>query len=72
MVAELIEDAAVDLPDLDVDEIDVTQRSKVAVKYQVVSTPAVAINGRLEFVGIPRREALLERLRIAARGMGQR
>jgi len=38
----------------------------VAVKYGVMSTPAIAINGRLEFSGVPREAALRARLRAAA------
>jgi protein-disulfide isomerase len=38
----------------------------VAVKYGVMATPAIAINGRLEFRGVPRADALLARLRAAA------
>ena len=44
-------------------EVDITQQPEVAVRYRVVSTPAIAINGRLEFRGVPREDALLERLR---------
>jgi hypothetical protein len=31
-----------------------------------MSTPAIAINGRLEFSGVPQKDALLARLRAAA------
>ncbi len=44
-------------------EVDITQHPEVAVKYRVMSTPAIAINGRLEFLGVPREDALLDRLR---------
>jgi hypothetical protein len=32
-----------------------------------MTTPAIAINGRLEFSGVPREDALRTRLRAAAR-----
>ncbi len=39
-----------------------TERPDVAVKYRVMATPAIAINGKLEFVGVPGEEALRARL----------
>ena len=46
--------------------MDITQRPEVAVKYRVMATPAIAINGRLEFRSVPREDVLLARLRSAA------
>ena len=68
----LIQDASAGLEGLQLDEIDVTQRPEVAVKYGVMATPAIAINGRLEFSGVPGEEALRARLHAAARAMGAR
>ena len=66
MVARLIQDASAGLEGLRFDEIDVTQHPEVAVKYGVMATPAIAIDGRLEFSGVPREDALRARLRAAA------
>ncbi len=66
MVATLIEKAKNQVPNIQVEEIDVAANPAVAVKYGVLATPAIAINGRLEFTGVPRGEALLARLRRAA------
>ncbi len=66
MVAALIEKAKSQLPDLQVEEIDVAANPTVGVKYRVMSTPAIAIDGKLEFTGVPREDALLARLRSAA------
>lgn len=68
MVARLIEEARSSLPDLELEEVDITEHPDVAVKYRIMSTPAIAINGKLEFVGIPSARALLDRLRAAGRG----
>lgn len=65
MVATAIEKAKTEVPDIQVEEIDVAANPAVAVKYRVMSTPAIAINGKLEFTGVPRAEALLARLRSA-------
>jgi hypothetical protein len=61
-----MEKAKSEMPDVEVEEIDVAANPAVAVKYRVMATPAIAINGRLEFTGIPREEALLARLQAAA------
>ena len=66
MVAKLIQEASADLEGLQLDEVDITERPEVAVKYGVMATPAIAINGRLEFSGVPREDALRARLRAAA------
>ncbi len=66
MVATLIEKAKAEVPEIHVEEIDVAANPAVAVKYRVMSTPAIAINGKLEFTGVPREDALLARLRAAA------
>ncbi len=50
------------IPGLEIKEVDVTRHPEVAVKYRVMATPAIAINGRLEFLGVPREDALLNRL----------
>ena len=68
MVVALIEKAKSQVPDIiQVGEIDVAANPTVGVKYRVMSTPAIAINGKLEFTGIPREDALLARLQSAAR-----
>ena len=67
MVAALIEKAKAELPEIHVEEVDVAANPSLAVKYRVMSTPAVAVNGKLEFPGVPREDALLARLRAAAR-----
>jgi len=66
LVVALIEKAKTAVPDIRVEEVDVTANPAVAVKYRVMSTPAIAINGNLEFTGVPRDDALLARLRTAA------
>jgi thioredoxin-like negative regulator of GroEL len=66
LVAKLIEDARAGLQGLQLAEVDITERPDVAVKYGVMATPAIAINGRLEFSGVPREDALRARLHAAA------
>ncbi len=60
MVLKLIGRARDHISDLQVEEVDVSANPEVAVKYRIMSTPAIAINGRLAFTGVPR-EADLRR-----------
>jgi hypothetical protein len=66
LVAAVIERARAQIHNIDIAEVDVVADPAVAVKYRVMSTPAIAINGKLELTGVPRDGALLERLRAAA------
>jgi len=72
LVAELIEKLKRQVPDIHVEEIDVAANPAIAVKYRVMSTPAIAINGRLEFQGVPAERALLARLRAAGEDRDRR
>lgn len=64
----MIEKAKNQIRDICVEEIDVAANPAAAVKYRVMATPAIAINGTLEFTGVPREDALLARLREVAGG----
>lgn len=68
LVAKLIREAGAGLEGLQLDEVDVSERPDVAVRYGIMATPAIAINGRLEFAGVPREDALRARLQAAAGG----
>jgi hypothetical protein len=54
-----------------VEEVDVTVHPEVAVKYGVMATPAIAIDGQLAFTGVPGEEALRVKLEAAAGRGGQ-
>ena len=58
MAVEVIESVRRERPDLILSIVDITQAPELAVKYRVMVTPAIAINGRLAFTGVPRRDAL--------------
>lgn len=67
-----MDEAREQFPDLQVEEIDIAERPEVAVRYAVMAAPAIAINGRLEFSGVPREDALRARLRAVAGGQERR
>jgi len=58
LAVEVIESVRRERPDLILSIVDITQAPELAVKYRVMATPAIAINGRLAFMGVPRRDAL--------------
>jgi len=45
-----------------VKEIDVTNKPELIIKYQIMSTPATIINGKVVFEGIPDKKALKRRI----------
>jgi len=58
-VKKLLKELTAELKgDITVEEVDITVEPTRAVQYGVMSVPAVAINGILKFVGVPKREEL--------------
>ncbi len=67
----MVEKAKARFPGLEVREWDLLEHPALGPRYGVMATPAILINGRLEFSGVPREQAFLERLEaIAARAGG--
>ena len=44
------------------DTVEAYENEDIANKYNVMSVPAIAINGKVEFVGVPYEEDLLAKL----------
>lgn len=70
MVFATVERAKGRFPDLEIRERDLGEHPELGPRYGVVATPAVVINGRLVFRGIPTEAALLERLGATRKGTG--
>lgn len=62
MAQSLVEKVHHDFPGLTYRIVDLVESPKLGVKYGVFSTPAIAINGRLAFSGIPKEEELRKKL----------
>jgi len=60
---QIVSELLVEFPELDWEEIDLTEQPELAGRYGIMSVPAVVINGRLEFTGVPSKEALRRKLR---------
>ncbi|MBN1521258.1 MAG: thioredoxin family protein [Candidatus Aureabacteria bacterium] len=48
--------------DITVEEVDITVDTTRAAQYGVMSVPAIAINGELKFMGVPKKEELKKAL----------
>jgi len=44
--------------EITVEEVDITVDSARAAQYGIMSVPAIAINGELKFMGVPKKEEL--------------
>ena len=48
--------------EITVEEVDITVDTTRASQYGIMSVPAIAINGELKFMGVPKREELKKTL----------
>ncbi|HSD51546.1 MAG TPA: thioredoxin family protein [Candidatus Methylomirabilis sp.] len=67
MVVNTIAQIRQQFPDLNLEVINLADHPEVAVKYRVMTTPAIAINGVLAFSGTPTEADLRRRLLEVAR-----
>lgn len=47
---------------VDLKEIDVVEHPEIAVKHGIFSTPAILLNGKLEFRGLPSENELAKKI----------
>jgi thioredoxin 1 len=66
----LIARLAESIPNLDWEEIDLIERPELALRYGIMSVPAISIDGKLEFTGVPKERALRDKLASAAEKEG--
>ena len=62
-VVSVLEGMKGEVPDLAWRVMDVTEEPELAVKYRAPITPAIYINGKLEFIGYPNQAALQAKIR---------
>ena len=67
MVVNTIARVRQEVPDLEMEVVNLADHPELAVKYRVMTTPAIAINGVLAFSGTPKEADLRQRLLEAAR-----
>lgn len=61
---QLIADTLAEFPELDWEEIDLTEQPDLAGRYGIMSVPAIVIDDTLAFTTVPKPDAL--RAKIAA------
>ena len=47
---------------VNVKEVDITKNPDILRRYPIMSSPGIVIDGKLEFVGVPREKELREKL----------
>ena len=62
MVQKFVEQEAQDFPGLSYRTIDVAESPEIGARYGVLSIPAIIINDKLVFRGVPKEKALREQL----------
>ncbi len=62
MAQRLVEKVGRDFPGLSYRVVDLVESPEIGARYGVLSTPAIAISGKLAFSGIPGEKALRKRL----------
>jgi len=46
------------------EKIDITEKPEYLQKYPIYTAPGLVLDGKLEFTGIPKKEKLVEKLKI--------
>jgi len=57
-VYKVVEELKARKIDVSVNEIDVLKHPEIMLKYEITSTPALAVNGKLTFIGVPKEEEI--------------
>lgn len=70
MVFSVVDKAKARFPELEVREWNLAEHPELGPRYGVMATPAIVVNERLEFRGIPKEQAFLDRLAAIARPDG--
>ena len=58
----MVDNAKAHFPNLAVREWNLVEHPELGPRYGVMATPAIVVNGRLEFRGVPKEQAFLDRL----------
>lgn len=66
-IHQIVEEMREEIPDLEVKEHDVTEAPELMAEHQIMSTPAILVNGKVVYTGVPKRETIQEYIRIGAK-----
>ncbi len=70
MVFSVVDKAKARFPELEVREWNLAEHPEFGPRYGVMATPAIVVNGRLEFRSLPTEQKFFERLAMIARSDG--
>ena len=70
MAFSVVDTAKARFPELEIREWNLAEHPELGPRYGVTSAPAIVVNGRLEFRGVPNYDVFLERLAAIARTDG--
>jgi len=62
-IVEILREMKAGLPDMHWDVLDITKEPELAVKYGAPITPAIYVDGKLQFMGYPKRSVLESKIR---------
>ncbi len=65
-VNKVVEELKAKKIDVAVKEVDVLKQPEIRLKYEITSAPALVINGKLIFIGLPREDEIRHRIEEAA------
>jgi glutaredoxin len=51
-----------EMPDISIEEVDITEHPEEVLKHQLMMSPGIVINGKLEFTGVPKEAELRHKL----------
>ncbi|WP_423792021.1 MJ0307 family thioredoxin [Methanocaldococcus indicus] len=59
----VVEEVVSEIPDVEVEYINVMENPQKAMEYGIMAVPTIVINGEVEFIGAPTKEALIEAIK---------
>ncbi len=59
----VVEEVIKEFPDVEVEYINVMENPQKAMEYGIMAVPTIVINGEIEFIGAPTKEALIEAIK---------
>ena len=63
VVQKIVGQGAREFPGLSYRTVDVAESPEIATRYGILSTPAIIINDKLAFRGVPKEKALRKKLK---------
>jgi len=66
IVQKVVEQCRQNIPGMSYRTVDVAESPEIGTRYGILSTPAIIINDKLAFRGVPKEKALIKKLETAS------